>query len=116
VTAAGSDAEARARPVPTSSRSRPVGIFANSGFLPNQLMKMSTSTTKATWGVANVWSMGFMASSNSPRPARQLSRTVRGTRRRSQSPTNDPTIRIVASTRHQTRAIERANSAFLVRV
>ncbi|MNN39140.1 hypothetical protein D3C81_1531680 [compost metagenome] len=70
--------ETQASTVPAISNSRPVGIRAKMGFLPNQLMKISNSTTKETVGASNACSIGFIASNSRPRPDRQESSTVRG--------------------------------------
>ena len=100
--------------VPVASSRKPVGTLPKIGFLPNQLMKIRTSTTKATIGVSKDCSIGFIASSSRPSPARQDSRTVRGMVWRIVSPRKEPRTRIIASTKHQTRAICSANSASLV--
>jgi hypothetical protein len=84
------------------------------GFLPNQLMKISTRTANATVGASKDCSIGFIAKSSNPSPARQDSSTVRGIVRRMVSPRKDPRARIIASTKHQTRAICSANSGSFV--
>lgn len=60
--------------------------FLNIGDLPNQLIKMMTSTIKATIGVSNDCSIGFMASSSNPSPDKQDKRTVLGMTFLSKSP------------------------------
>ncbi|MNP35429.1 hypothetical protein D3C76_1287600 [compost metagenome] len=104
----------QASAVPAISSRNPVGIFLNIGDLPNQLIKMITSTTKATTGVSKDCSIGFMASNNNPSPDKQDKSTVLGITLRSTSPRNEPTIRIKASNRHHTRPICSANDASLV--
>ena len=97
--------EIHARAVPAISNSRPVGILAKIGFLPNQLMKISSRTMNDTVGASNACSIGFIASSSRPRPERHDSSTVRGIILRMVSPRNEPPARIIASTKHHTRPI-----------
>ena len=97
--------EIHARTVPAISNSKPVGILAKIGFLPNQLMKISSSTINDTVGASNACSIGFIASSSRPRPERHDSSTVRGIILRMVSPRNEPPARIIASTKHHTRPI-----------
>ena len=90
--------------VPTASKRKPVGIRGKIGFLPNQFIKIIAKTTNEISGASNDCKIGFIASSKSPNPPKQLNKTLRGMMRLNQSPINAPDNSTKASKKHQPSA------------